>query len=312
MKNYFDFTLTGKKLLPVWLFYYFLILVPYSMVMIFLHSHKTTSHFGWFYLIMIWLMIAGTLIGYFFIKLSLENIIYKGKQVAFKGKFRTFSGKVIVGIVLTIISLGIYVCWFIEDITRYIAGNTSLDSSEFRFLGKGVRLFLIISLTLMVPMIIFIILITTFTLANHPGTSLTLYTQLLIYFLMIPYVYFSYKWFMNIRYRNYLIRWETYFFKSVLKILLEIFLTIITLGIYSPLAFLKIYKYFIDRTAAVSDTETRRFGYDIDIGFHLLWGQILLTIVTLGIYYPWAYVKIGKRILNKTYLKDAEVVSIVQ
>src|SRR5664280_730299 len=187
MKNYFDFALTGKKLLPVWLIYYLLVLVPYSMVSIFLGSHKTTSHFGWFYLLMIWLMIAGTLIGYFFIKLTLENIIFKEKQVAFKGKFGTFSGKAIGGIVLTIITLGIYVCWFIEDITRYIAGNTSLDSSEFRFLGKGGRLFLTVSLTLMVPLIIFSVLVAIYTYSHHPGTDLTLYSQILVYILMIPY-----------------------------------------------------------------------------------------------------------------------------
>ena len=86
----------------------------------------------------------------------------------------------------------------------------------------------------------------------------------------------------------------------------EILLTIITLGIYFPIAMIRLYKYFADKTIANGTDRKLKFGYDIDPlnDFLFIWGQTLLTIITLGIYYPWAFCKIGKRILSKTYLTE--------
>jgi hypothetical protein len=36
-------------------------------------------------------------------------------------------------------------------------------------------------------------------------------------------------------------------------------------------------------------------------GFGLLWGQTLLSIITIGFYLPWAYGKIGRWIASVTY-----------
>jgi uncharacterized membrane protein YjgN (DUF898 family) len=68
-----------------------------------------------------------------------------------------------------------------------------------------------------------------------------------------------------------------------------------------------LFKYFSEKTVAVSDETTLRFGFDYDAknDFFYIWGQMLLTMVTLGIYYPWAFSKIGKRVLSQTYLEQA-------
>jgi uncharacterized membrane protein YjgN (DUF898 family) len=93
---------------------------------------------------------------------------------------------------------------------------------------------------------------------------------------------------------------------------LEIFLSIITIGIYYPMAMIKLYKYFTDKTVARSAERSLIFGYDIETtdDFLMIWGQTLLTIVTLGIYFPWALCKIGNRIIGKTYMFEAEHVSV--
>ena len=99
------------------------------------------------------------------------------------------------------------------------------------------------------------------------------------------------------------------------KVLLGLFLSIITLGIYMPwfirdlhgsMAMLRLYQYFTERTVATLPDRKLNFGYDIDQlnDFLFIWGQTLLVIVTLGIYYPWSFCKICKRILNKTYILD--------
>lgn len=70
---------------------------------------------------------------------------------------------------------------------------------------------------------------------------------------------------------------------------------------------LKLYKYFVEKTVATNDSRKLTFGYDIEPSqdFLFIWGQTLLSIITLGIYYPWAFCKIGSRVLSKTYLEEA-------
>ena len=76
-------------------------------------------------------------------------------------------------------------------------------------------------------------------------------------------------------------------------------------GIYIPMAMIKLYAYFTEKTIAQSEEGIRRFGFETDNlnDFLFIWGQTLLTIITLGIYYPWSISKIGKRILSRTYLE---------
>ena len=134
--------------------------------------------------------------------------------------------------------------------------------------------------------------------------------QAILFLISVPYTYLVYKWIINIFFKTYNIRLHTDFFPSVGKIAFEYLLSIITLGIYFPMAFLKIYEYFIKSVETNAyENKMYRFGYDIEPkkDFFLLWGQILLTIFTIGFYFPWAIIKIGKRILSKTYVEQIEV-----
>ena len=42
-------------------------------------------------------------------------------------------------------------------------------------------------------------------------------------------------------------------------------------------------------------------GHLVD-DFKFMWKQILLTAITFGIYYPWAFSRIVNRVLTQTYL----------
>jgi uncharacterized membrane protein YjgN (DUF898 family) len=83
-------------------------------------------------------------------------------------------------------------------------------------------------------------------------------------------------------------------------------LSIITLGIYAPVGSLRLYKYFAERTVARNEASVKKLGYDLEPtdDFLFMWGQILLVIITLGIYYPWAYCKISSRVFGKTYMEE--------
>ena len=124
--------------------------------------------------------------------------------------------------------------------------------------------------------------------------------------ILVCFTYYFYKWFVNLSFKGYEIKWETEFWPSCQQILSQIGLSVITLGIYSPLGSLRLYNYFLGKTVARKEGSLKKFGYDLVAGddFLFIWGQVILCIITIGIYFPWAYCKINNYILSKTYVEE--------
>jgi uncharacterized membrane protein YjgN (DUF898 family) len=307
MKNYFGFTLTGKKLLPIWLIFYILVLVPYVVLVTTMKFNQTTTAQAGMILICSCLILLITLLITFYLaKLVIENIRYKESSIIFNGKFGEFIKLLVVGIVFSIFTLGIYLAWFIRDLHRFFVNNSTLENESFTFRGEGIRLFTIYLLTVFLPIIILTMIMINVMMANpEQMSSYRVIQQVILGIIMIPYMYLSYRWVVNIKYKNYIIKWETKFWNSCGKIALELLLSVITIGIYFPMASLKLYKYFIERTVVKSGEIKRKFGFEADNknDFLFIWGQLLLTIITLGIYYPWFICKLGTKILDRTYLE---------
>jgi uncharacterized membrane protein YjgN (DUF898 family) len=305
MKNYFDFTLTGKRLLPIWIFIYLAVIIPYIIYyyqMILnpqVGSPKILSPLLIFLIMMISYMAV-----FYLIKLAIEGVRFKDSNIQFDGRFLTYVGKILLGFVLSIVTLTIYMAWFIKDISKFFCNNSTLNSERFQFMGKGGRLFLIFLLTMILPIALLTIFGTkTLYSINHSVIGFILFEGAFM-IILIPYFYLCYKWMVDIQYKSYSIKWKTEFVDSFLKILIEILLSIVTCGIYLPMAYLRLFQYFSERTFAESEDATIQFGFEFEAkkDFLFIWGQILLTIITLGIYYPWAFSKIGRRFLKKTYL----------
>jgi len=111
---------------------------------------------------------------------------------------------------------------------------------------------------------------------------------------------------VDFRYKDYLIRWDTEFFPATGKITIELIFAVITFGIYFPMAYIRLYRYFTEHTKSnvVSGIQIS-LGYEGDqfSDFLYTWGQILLTVITLGFYYPWAFSKIAQRVFTGTFLE---------
>lgn len=306
MKNYFDFNLSGEKLLPIWIIFLVLFLAPYS-IMVFKMQHFQPGGTPSMILlpVFILLILIAFFITFYIAKLTIENVSYKDDSLVFNASFGKYIGIVLSGMFLSIITLGIYMAWFIRDLHRFFIDNSSYKSNKLEFQGKGAKLFLILLLTSIIPVIVLTITTSKFLINYDQNTVVGFIIQIIMMIIMIPYMYFVYKWMVNLNYKEYNISLNTKFSESCGKIAIEMILSILTIGIYGPLAMLRLYKYFIQKTTVESDEKKMKFGYDIDQfnDFLFIWGQLLLTIVTLGIYYPWAFCKIGKRILSKTYLE---------
>jgi len=330
MKEYFKFRLTGKAFLPVWLLFMVLFVAPYSFVQYKLQgfqpyqAHEAlqvlSSMLQW-YVVLFFLMIIEYVFIFIIVRMSIENTAFKEKSFSFNGRTREFLGVFIPGFILTIITFGIYSPWFMKNVYSFFSRKTSYNSENFEFKGKGEDLFLIILFTIFIPMLIILVAVMIFSFSmifslsdrsqfSTPDNTLyTVFMVLVVLVIMIPSLYFVYKWMVDLKYKNYTIRWETKFWNAGSKMVQEILLSVITLGIYLPLAILRLYKYFAERTIARSPEKSKKFGYDIDPwnDFLFIWGQVLLTFITLGIYYAWAYCRISERIMNKTFVEEIAV-----
>lgn len=316
MKNYFGFSLTGIKLFPIWLAFYVLFIVPYVILSIKMGNiqqeiapGELLSTMGLYYGIMAVLVVIEFICMFYIYKLMIKNIQYNNLTLEFNGTLLRYLGVVLLGYFLTIITLGIYSSWFIRNIIRFYAKNSELEKEPFEFKGKGGTLFLIILLAVIIPVLILVLLSVKLGLSSleqgTSGLSFFAYYLIVSFLLIIPFMYLYYKWMVNVGYKNYNIRLNAKFWDSCGKIALELFLSIITIGIYSPAAGIKIYKYFADRTVAKSDEVKRSFGFEAKnwSDFLYIWGQMLLTIITVGIYAPWCMCNVNKRILSRTYLE---------
>ncbi|MEI6554128.1 MAG: DUF898 family protein [Paludibacter sp.] len=332
MKNYFKFNLTGNKVFPVWILFFVLYIIPYSIIqykMQTLSKVQTTdladtmqrmaSLFKMYGVSGI-LIIVEYSIMFFIYKMSIDGIEFKEKTFSFVGKFGSFIGLFISNLLLTIITFGIYGPWFLTKMYRFFAANSKYDDKNPEFKGKGSDLFVVILVTLIIPicvaMAIFMIsafiggFITAMKNANPSEMSPVMWISasglfIVMLLIMLPFIYYYYKWIVNFTFRGYEIKWETEFWNSALQIFVQMGLSIITLGIYAPVGTLRLYKYFAEKTLAKSETGMKRFGYDLEAGndFLYIWGQLLICAITIGIYFPWAYCKIANRILGKTFVE---------
>lgn len=308
MKQYFDFTVTGKQLLPAWLLIWVLVYIPNGV-----NQYISTMHLSLGFtktqdlIYQLGLMLVSYLVIFFFIKKVIEGVRYKEHNVKVDLDFFSYLTSVLVGFLLTIVTLGFYSPWFIRKITRLFCNNSTLDSEGFQFLGSGGKL-LLIMLGFFIPLVILLIGYSMYAALGSPSSIAEFGIIPIVLIITLAFVYYFYKWFVDVDYKDYHIEWETEFWDSFGVILMQLLLTIVTLGIYLPMAYLRLYEYFSERTIARSVDVTLQFGFEYETkrDFLFIWGQLLLTLVTLGIYYPWAFANVGKRFLSQTYLEKVE------
>ena len=344
MKSYLNFTLKGGQLFPVWIASFIFFLIPfYLLVKEFFELTATEVPAGgpslrFFLYFVILLAVSFTFI-YYRARLVIKSLEFNGSKVECQFHSGKYIGIIVSGLVLSIVTLGIYIPWFTQNLQRFFIHGATYNSHKFAFRGKGGRLFVIMTLAIFIPFIVVGFIV--FTVLNS-NIEIWIY-KVLVLASLVSIIYLTFKWMVDIRYKNYLIRLDTGFFRAMGKIgtelflavilvfifqrltllsieiwrnsgffptfgkiVIELVLAIITAGFYFPMAFIRLYRYFAEHTKSnIVDGKRITMGYDGDqvTDFLYIWKQILLTLITLGIYYPWAFCRIVTRVLNQTFLK---------
>ena len=343
MKSYLNFTLKGAQFLPLWIAFFLFFLIPFYFLIQELPELTATEvpaggpSFRFFLYLVIVLAVLFTFV-FFSSRLILQSLEFRGLKVSCDFHSGKYIGIIISGLVLTIVTLGIYIPWFIRNLHRFFVHGAIYNSHKFAFSGTGGKLFMIMTLAIFIPFLVVGFIVFTILKSN---IEIWIY-QIMVLSSLVSIIYLTFKWMVVIRYKNYFIRLDTGFLQAMWKIAIELVLAVIlvfifswltsvssvfwlkadfvpaigkiifelvlailTLGFYLPMAFIRLFRYFSEHTRSnVVEGKQITMGYDGDqvADFLFMWKQILLTVITLGIYYPWAFTRIANRLLSQTFL----------
>ncbi len=325
MKSFFSFSLTGKDWWKPFIAYWILYLVMNGVQQritqksIFIIDHPG-SYTLVSILITLGMVILSSIFMILFLRIILPKLSINGKEFAFRGNIGTYLKITLVGTFLTIITLTIYLPWYLRRVTSYMVSETTFSDGSPEFLGKPGKYLKWFLLSFWLPMIAVIAVTAAIAGTSYlngvfdpdyiPQTAVSIWmflTVLAMLIVLVPFYYLMYKWLVNFRWNDVSVEWQTSFWPSCGFILEQLLLSIITLGIYWPAALLRIFGYFAERTVFTREGLIMgRLGFSGEIGkgFGLIWGQTLLSAITLGIYIPWATAKIGRWVASTTYYEE--------
>ena len=231
-------------------------------------------------------------------------------------RLRDFSFLVIKGILLSLITFGIYWPWFYAAMLRYFARNTLYKYNYFDFGGRGMALFGLITLLVILPVGILVLSMPYFPLSAlfmpHGTTSMLLFWSSLITILVVvgcvAMMFMAVRWTIDFSWNDRRIVLKASVVGGIAFLLGQCILCVLTFGFYLPMMQLRAYRYFVNRTVIGHDQVEKRFGFTLDTwsdyGFML--GQMLLVLVTLGIYTPWAIARVSSRLISRTFVEPVE------
>ena len=315
MKSYLQFTLEGrdwwKPFLPYWIIVAAIQVVTQTLS----RAQWALENAGLYALFTFLLALATAFVGWIFtiviLRIVARKVSYGGDTFEFNGKVGEFIGLNVGGILLTIITATIFAPWYIRRVMAYLASHTTWRGGPLDFKGKGGRLFLFFLVGVWAPVIVVMVIaavtvgldVLSGTATEPSAVTALLYTFIVLYTLTM-FSYLLYKWYVNMDWKDVHVRWDTHFWPSFGMILGQVLLSAITITIYWPAACKRLYTYLAGKTVFErNNAPFAHAGFDGQKGFGLLWGQALLSIITLGIYIPWATSRIGKWLINATYVE---------
>ncbi len=202
----------------------------------------------------------------------------------FFGSGSEFFGIMIVNWLLCILTLGFYYPWARAKTLRYVWGQTALNDSRFHFSGTGMEIFKGFIKFMLLLLGLFILFILLMMWVNEALAVFVFYLAVLA---IIPFAIHGGLKYMLSRTSYKGIRFGYRGDRSVLmgKYFKDLFLTIITFGIYGSWFAMNMRRY-THSNFRYGDVEFENSSSGLDFFILNLKGY-LLTIVTLGIYSFW-------------------------
>ena len=233
---------------------------------------------------------------------NLENNCEQSYNLQFLGSGKEWFKIIIINWLLTVLTLGIYYPWARAKSLRYIYGKTVLNNEHFHFSGTGKEMFrgfIKVILGYVLLLIVFFFL----NLINPILAVILLYLAILFF---IPFaIHGSFKYKMSrTSYRGIRFGYRGDRIEFILNFIKWIFLSIITLGIYSFWMDMQVRKYTHEniRYGDVEFTNTSKGGDWLGV---VLIGYFA-SVFSLGIYFFWWQKDIFEYYINNIGMKKGD------
>ncbi len=306
MKDYLTAEVDGRKFFKT----YILFFIP----ILFLSIISTPQHSRGFGLQILSLAESylTMLLQFSFFCYLITTVTFRDTGFPFTASLGHFAPRGALWFFLSTITAGLYGPWFTRNYTDFVLENLSWNGKQARFLGQPRKLLLSMFLYFYLPILVISAFFIPFYIragevliggdwmvAAVPG--------LLVLILSMLFYHVFLRWLVNLEYSGYRITFRSTPGETFKMLAGQMFLSVITLFIYSPAACIRMYTFVTGRISFEDEQGDSRatLGFDGNLseGFRLFWGQILLSIITIGIYGPWAMARISNWIMNNTYLE---------
>ncbi|MBP3332063.1 MAG: DUF898 family protein [Tidjanibacter sp.] len=248
---------------------------------------------------------------YFVVEKSVAAVVYKESVFDTDFRFGEFFKQILPDVLFSVLTLGLYAPWFLTRLVRYFSRRIVHGGNVLEFEGKPMMLFNISVLLYVLPMVAYEIAMKEVTERFAEDQSMLLFWSVLLlglFFVAISLyttgVYSKWLlkgWYGNRRLVSTASMWDGGWF-----VFGQLFLSLITIGLYAPAASLKIWRYFTQSLVVGTDKIEGRFGMELHMWRDWLYflGQMLLLIITLGLYLPWYYKKVYGRFFARIYVES--------
>ncbi len=321
MRNYFVFGLKWRAVLwPMLLYWLLSVLLFFGYDLLFVKQELMTSttlvggdwvaHMA-LYLATVYIVSVAMLMALFWVvKRSVAALKYKDSDFDTDYLSGEYLKQILPDMFFTIMTLGLYGPWMLTRLMRYFVRRTVHNGNAMEFEGRPMMLFCYVVLLGMLPVLIASVVFAMLLPTAEMSESLLVFWQIVVMMIIWGGISFCVaaiyaRWLLHGWYGNRRLVCTVSIWDGGSYVLGQLLLSILTFGIYAPAAELKIMRYFLRGTVVGTDKVEGRFGMELrmwrDWGYLL--GQMLLLIVTLGVYLPWYYVNVCRRFVGRIYVE---------
>lgn len=249
---------------------------------------------------------------YFFVRATAGGMALSGERFEADYPPRRYAALCTKGILLGTVTLGVYLPWFIRDVVRYFAEGTSFRFHALEFRGSASALFSYAVLLCVAPAFVVYSLVPVVMMRASAGTEGMYVLCWFLYILLLAFVCVyravAVKWFVDFAYGGKRLLSTVCGWRAGCFVFGQALLVLVTLGLYYPMALLRVWRYYVGRLVLGREEVEDRFGFTMQPGRNYLFvlGQLLLTVVTFGLYFPWAYARVASLLVERSYVEVQE------
>lgn len=204
-----------------------------------------------------------------FLRIILPKVSFGNESPKFRGDIGTYLKINVIGALLTVVTLTMYAPWYARRVAAYLVGEMEYRGEHPEFLGDPKRLFRYFILGFWLPVLVLSVLFGLIIYAVTGGESMYLFSG-----------------------------------NGTLVTLLSVIMAVVMFIALVPFIYL-VYSWFIH-------IRWRDVVVSLQASFHPSWlyilGQLVLTIITAGIYWPAAMLKLLRYFAGRVVLSRNEVV----